>query len=87
MIPSRVFACLVNFSRSSLQLTAIVGEELLANRLNMIHAVGRAARVPPRLVTLEYMGAETADEAPIMLVGKVSRRGLGVSHVAVSPCC
>ena len=58
------------------QLTAIVGEELLAQRLNMIHAVGRAARVPPRLVMLEYAGAESSDEAPVMLVGKVGCLGI-----------
>ncbi|MBF9029430.1 leucyl aminopeptidase family protein [Rhodobacterales bacterium HKCCE3408] len=44
------------------------GEELLEANLPMIHAVGRAAATPPRLIELTWTGA--ADGPTLTLVGK-----------------
>ncbi len=49
--------------------TSIVGGALAAAGLNLIHAVGQAAATPPRLVILEWPGAD-ANAAPLVLVGK-----------------
>jgi probable aminopeptidase NPEPL1 len=47
---------------------SIVGEELLEKRLAGIHAVGRAAVVPPRLVVVEYKPPRA--KRTVSLVGK-----------------
>ena len=39
------------------KLTTIVGDKLLEQKLNLIHAVGRASIFPPALATLVYKGA------------------------------
>ncbi len=47
--------------------TSIVGEQLLRHNFPMIHAVGRASDIPPRLVDLQW-GAKSAPK--VTLVGK-----------------
>ncbi|MBB4017177.1 hypothetical protein [Chelatococcus sp. GW1] len=54
-------------TRFGAEVRTIVGDELLKQNLPMIHAVGRASAVPPRLVDLTW-GA--ADAPKITLVGK-----------------
>ena len=49
------------------RVTAVVGEDLLAQNYPMVHAVGRAARAEPRFVELEW-GDE--DHPELALVGK-----------------
>jgi probable aminopeptidase NPEPL1 len=48
---------------------AIVGDELLKLGLRGLHAVGRTAMVPPRVVILDYNPPGVKD-APIALIGK-----------------
>jgi leucyl aminopeptidase len=53
--------------RHGAHVTSIVGDDLLAQNLPMIHAVGRASQRPPRLIDLTWGGAS----APrVTLVGK-----------------
>ncbi len=47
--------------------TSIVGDQLLRDNFPMIHAVGRASDIPPRLVDLQW-GAKSAPK--VTLVGK-----------------
>lgn len=47
---------------------AIVGDDLLTEGLRGLHAVGRTARVPPRVVVLDYNPAGATDT--VALVGK-----------------
>ena len=53
---------------AGVKVTSIVGDKLLAKKMGGIHAVGRTATVPPRLLMLEYKprGAKRT----IALVGK-----------------
>jgi probable aminopeptidase NPEPL1 len=53
---------------AGVRVTSIVGDALLARRLGGIHAVGRAAAVPPRLQLVEY--APRGARRRIGLVGK-----------------
>lgn len=53
--------------RHAMEITAIVGDELLAQNFPMIHAVGRAAHEAPRLLDLRW-GREDAPR--VTLVGK-----------------
>jgi leucyl aminopeptidase len=53
--------------RHGASFTSIVGEDLLAQNFPMIHAVGRASAVPPRLIDITW-GA--ADAPKITVVGK-----------------
>src|SRR6185436_20174170 len=56
---------------AGVKVTSIVGEALLKQRMAGIHAVGRTATVPPRLVILEYTPAKTTrNTKTIALVGK-----------------
>ena len=68
--------------RHKAQVRAIVGDGLLAGRLPMIHAVGRAAAVPPRLLDMRW----GRKEAPkLTLVGKgvsFDTGGLGIKPSA-----
>jgi probable aminopeptidase NPEPL1 len=48
---------------------ALVGDELLAEGLRGLHAVGRTAMVAPRLVVLQY-DPPGADRPPVALIGK-----------------
>ena len=48
---------------------SIVGDDLLTHGLRGLHAVGRTAMVPPRLVILDYDPAGVTGE-PIALIGK-----------------
>jgi leucyl aminopeptidase len=51
--------------------TSIVGDDLLAKNLPMIHAVGRASDRPPRLIDLRWEGPGGRAGAPMVtLVGK-----------------
>ena len=54
-------------ARHDMQITAVVGDELLVQNFPMIHAVGRAAHEAPRLLDLRW-GAEDAPR--VTLVGK-----------------
>ena len=49
------------------QISTVVGDDLLKQNFPLIHAVGRAADIPPRLVTLEWGDASHPELA---LVGK-----------------
>jgi leucyl aminopeptidase len=53
------------------QISAVVGDEqLAAENMNLLRAVGQASRFDSRVVALSYKGGP-ADEPPIVLVGKV----------------
>jgi leucyl aminopeptidase len=54
-------------ARHSMDIVAVVGEELLTQNFPMIHAVGRAAHEPPRLLDLRW-GRE--GDPRVTLVGK-----------------
>lgn len=54
-------------SRHGAKVSSIVGEELLAANLPMIHAVGRASVRPPRLIELTW---GRAGASSVVLVGK-----------------
>ncbi|HUZ34311.1 MAG TPA: leucyl aminopeptidase family protein [Xanthobacteraceae bacterium] len=54
-------------SRHGADVTAIVGDDLLAENFPLIHAVGRAAVQPPRLIDLQW---GEANRPRITLVGK-----------------
>ncbi|HEV7277216.1 MAG TPA: leucyl aminopeptidase family protein [Devosiaceae bacterium] len=54
-------------ARHEMQVTAIVGDDLLAQNFPMVHAVGRAAQEAPRLLDLHW-GPEDAPR--VTLVGK-----------------
>ncbi len=61
----------------------IVGEELLAQKLGGIHAVGRCAMKPPRLLRATYTpkpGKKTSDEH-VVLVGKGITFDTGGLHI------
>jgi leucyl aminopeptidase len=52
-------------------ISSIVGDDLLAKRFPMIHAVGRASSRPPRLIDLTWSSPEGRPNAPrVTLVGK-----------------
>ena len=53
----------------NLRCTSIIGEELLKQNHNLHYAVGKSARVPPRLLSCEYRG-DTNSQTYIALVGK-----------------
>ena len=55
--------------KNSLKLTVIQGEELLAKKINLIHAVGKGSAQPPLLLNIEYKGNPSSQEF-IGLVGK-----------------
>lgn len=53
------------------QISAVVGDEqLAAENMNLLRAVGQASRFDSRVVALSYKGGPV-DEPPIVLVGKV----------------
>jgi leucyl aminopeptidase len=56
----------------NVEVTSIVGEELLSAGLNAIHTVGRASLVAPRLVVLKLTPSDpaAAAAAAVGLVGK-----------------
>ncbi len=54
-------------ARHGAKMSAIVGEALLAENFPLIHAVGRAAAVPPRLIELQW---GEAAHPRVTLVGK-----------------
>lgn len=56
-------------TRHGLKMTVLAGDQLRQAGLGLLAAVGQAARWPPRVVMLEYKGADN-DTAPTMLVGK-----------------
>ena len=53
--------------RHGASFTSLVGDDLLAKNLPMIHAVGRASAIPPRLIDIAW-GA--ADAPKVTIVGK-----------------
>lgn len=53
-----------------LKITVVGAEELAALGYTMITAVGQAARVPPRIVLLEYVNKPGCSDVPTALVGK-----------------
>ncbi|MFT5520206.1 MAG: leucyl aminopeptidase [Enterobacterales bacterium] len=68
MGPSHLSAVMQDLAKQySAEFSEIVGDELLAKRLNTIHAVGRAAKNQPRLLELKW-GDEDAPK--LTLVGK-----------------
>lgn len=54
---------------ANVQLREIIGDELLAERLHGIHAVGRCATSPPRMLVATYTPAESGGRH-VALVGK-----------------
>ncbi|MDX1668488.1 MAG: leucyl aminopeptidase, partial [Limnobacter sp.] len=54
------------------KLTAEILDEkkMAALGMNSLLSVGKASSEPPRLITLKYMGAKDAKQAPVVLVGK-----------------
>jgi leucyl aminopeptidase len=62
--------------RHGLAMEVIVGEQLLAKKLNLMHAVGRASRHAPRLIILDYPGNPHSSER-IALVGKTITFDMG----------
>ena len=52
------------------QVSVIVGAALLEQNFPMIHAVGRAADVEPRLIDITWQGSGGADGPTLTLVGK-----------------
>jgi len=54
-------------TRHKMKLKAIVGDDLLKQNFPMIHAVGRAAHQPPRLIDMTW---GKASDAKVTLVGK-----------------
>ncbi len=50
--------------------TEVVGRDLVAQGLHMLHAVGQAATVPPRLVVLRYNG-DPSSSGVVAVIGKV----------------
>ena len=56
------------------KLEVIADEQLLENGMNLFHAVGRCAVVPPRCVIVKYMGNPDSDEIETAFIGK------GVTH-------
>lgn len=54
---------------ANVHVESIVGEDLLTHGLRGLHAVGRTAMVPPRLVILDYDPGQVTGE-PIALIGK-----------------
>ncbi|MDE2375246.1 MAG: leucyl aminopeptidase family protein, partial [Hyphomicrobiales bacterium] len=54
-------------SRHGANVTAVVGDDLLAGNFPLIHAVGRAAVQPPRLIDLQW---GEANRPRVTLVGK-----------------
>ncbi len=54
---------------ANVSVDSIVGDELLKLGLRGLHAVGRTAMVPPRVVILDY-NPPGVTEAPIALIGK-----------------
>jgi leucyl aminopeptidase len=57
--------------RHRASISSVVGDDLLAKNLPMIHAVGRASSRPPRLIDLTWSRPEGRPNAPrVTLVGK-----------------
>eukprot|EP00042_Codosiga_hollandica_P057325 m.846185 g.846185 ORF g.846185 m.846185 type:complete len:515 (-) comp59556_c0_seq9:90-1634(-) len=56
--------------RGQLKLSAVVGEELPAQGLNLLHAVGQASRYPSRLLMLEHWGDKENAQDVTLIVGK-----------------
>jgi leucyl aminopeptidase len=53
------------------KVSSVVGDDLIAKNLPMIHAVGRASDRPPRLIDLTWDGTRGRADAPrVTLVGK-----------------
>jgi probable aminopeptidase NPEPL1 len=55
---------------AGVKVSSIVGDRLLTAKLGGIHAVGRTATVPPRLVLMEYRPAKKKPKRTVALVGK-----------------
>ncbi len=49
----------------------VVGQDLVVQGLHLLHAVGKAATTPPRLVVLKYTGDPSRPDQCIAVVGKV----------------
>ncbi len=67
--PAELEAEAQSLAELGVSVTSLVGGALDAARLGLIAAVGRASARPPRLVVLEWPGADPAS-APLALVGK-----------------
>ena len=68
MAPDQIEAEIQALSKTyGAETTSIVGDDLLKQNFPLIHAVGRAADIPPRLVTMEWGDASHPELA---LVGK-----------------
>jgi leucyl aminopeptidase len=61
---------LTEFPDADLTVTVLQHEDLLAQGLHMLAAVGQGAQVPPRLVAVEYKGDPSAPDCKLALVGK-----------------
>jgi leucyl aminopeptidase len=57
-------------SGGKITLECIIGQELADKGLNCLHAVGKGATSPPRLVALHYKGNPASEATPFAFVGK-----------------
>jgi leucyl aminopeptidase len=53
-----------------ISIESITGDALLADNMNLLHAVGRGALSPPRLVHIRYRPKKAKKQAPVAFVGK-----------------
>jgi probable aminopeptidase NPEPL1 len=63
------------------KISTIVGNDLLKKKMGGIHAVGRTAMVPPRLLILEH-GTKAKGKKTVALVGKGDTGGLSLKPSA-----
>ncbi len=70
--PAEIEAAVRDVARAhDAEVSAIIGDELLARNFPMIHAVGRASPRPPRLIDLQWRKRGGRPDAPrVTLVGK-----------------
>ena len=57
-------------SGSIFDIHVIKGPELLEERMNLFHAVGRAAPSAPRYIACKYQGNPGSDDIDLAVVGK-----------------
>lgn len=55
--------------KRGLAITVLDENELVAQQLNLLYAVGKGGRMPPRLIVIDYRGDPSSDER-IALIGK-----------------
>lgn len=56
--------------KNNLKYKVLKEAEIIKNKLNALHAVGKGSKIPPQLVLLEYNGSNKKLTEPILIVGK-----------------